>query len=298
LTIEPLASVAVSLFLPNRTKVATFHWDGRRTAWIAKGDQVAEQDIAPDITTSARIFLSSIQVETFEPEAEAVAVIGDSITDGNGATLDADSRWPDFLAARLASRNVAMLNAGISGGRLLGDRMGVNALARFNRDVLSQPRVRTVVVLLGINDISWPGTAFDPEGDRPEAGAVIAGYRQLIARAHARGIRIAGATLTPFEGALSGTPLEGYYHTGKDDLRRQVNAWIRGSGEFDAVIDFDALTRDPSHPARLRSEFDSGDHLHPGDVGNKAMADAIDLDMLLGSDDLPLSGPPHKEHAS
>ena len=208
-------------------------------------------------------------------------MIGDSITDGNGATIDANARWPDFLAARLAPRNVAVLNAGISGARLLGDRMGVNALARFDRDVLSQPRVKTVIVLLGINDISWPGTAFDPQGERPSADALISGYRQLVARAHARGVRVGGATLTPFEGALPGTPLDNYYQTHKDELRQKINAWIRTSGEFDAVVDFDVLARDPSYPSRLNQEFDSGDHLHPGDHGNKAMADAINLEALF-----------------
>lgn len=280
LAVAPLASVAVSIFLPNATQATTFHWDGRQTAYLAKGNQVAAQRIKIDSTTGARIFLTGIQVEAATP-AGAVVVIGDSTTDGNGATIDANSRWPDFLAARLAPRNVAVLNAGISGARLLGDRMGVNALARFDRDVLSQPRIKTVIVLLGINDISWPGTAFDPDGVRPAADALIAAYRQLITRAHTHGVRIVGATLTPFEGALPNTPLDNYYHADKDQLRQQINAWIRTSGEFDAVIDFDALARDPAHPARLKPEFDSGDHLHPGDQGNKAMADAIELDALF-----------------
>lgn len=280
LAVAPLASVAVSIFLPNATQATTFHWDGRQTAYLAKGNQVAAQRIKIDSTTGARIFLSGIQVEAATP-AGAVVVIGDSTTDGNGATIDANSRWPDFLAARLAPRNVAVLNAGISGARLLGDRMGVNALARFDRDVLSQPRIKTVIVLLGINDISWPGTAFDPHGVRPAADALIAAYRQLITRAHIHGVRIIGATLTPFEGALPNTSLDNYYHADKDQLRQQINTWIRTSGEFDAVIDFDALARDPAHPARLKPEFDSGDHLHPGDQGNKAMADAVELDALF-----------------
>ncbi|MDB5928962.1 MAG: lipase, partial [Polaromonas sp.] len=203
LAVAPLASLAVSLFFPDKTPATTFHWDGRQTAYLAKGNQAAIQRIQPDSSTGARIFLSGIQVEAAAP-AGAVVVLGDSITDGNGASIDANSRWPDFLAARLAPRNVAVLNAGISGARLLGDRMGVNALARFDRDVLSQPLVRTVIVLLGINDISWPGTAFDPGGATPSADALIAGYRQLVARAHARGVRVVGATLTPFEGALPG----------------------------------------------------------------------------------------------
>jgi lysophospholipase L1-like esterase len=280
LAVEPLTSVAVSVFLPNETQATTFHWDGRQTAYLVKGNQVAAERIEIGTTTGARIFLSGIQVEA-AARAGAVVVIGDSITDGNGATIDANSRWPDFLAARLAPRNVAVLNAGISGARLLGDRMGVNALARFDRDVLSQPRVKTVIVMLGINDISWPGTAFDPQGMRPSADALIAAYSQLIARAHTGGVRIVGATPTPFEGALSGTPLDNYYHPDKDKLRQQINAWIRTSGEFDAVIDFDALTRDPVHSTRFKPELDSGDHLHPGDRGNKAMADAIELDALF-----------------
>jgi len=251
LAIAPLASVAISVFLADETQATTFHGDGRQTAYLVKGNQVSAKRIKTDTTTDARIFLSGIQVESATP-AGAVVVIGDSITDGNGATIDANSRWPDFLAARLAPRNVAVLNAGISGARLLGDRMGVNALARFDRDVLSQPRVKTVIVLLGINDISWPGTSFDPHGVRPSAEALISGYRQLINRAHASGLRIVGATLTPFEGALAGTPLDNYYHADKDKLRQEINFWIQTSGEFDAVIDFDALIRDPAQPTRLK----------------------------------------------
>lgn len=280
LAVAPLGSVAVSVFLPGETQASTFHWDGRQTAYLVQGNQVAAPRLKTDNSTGARIFLSGIQVEAATP-AGAVVVIGDSTTDGNGATVDANTRWPDFLAARLVPKNVAVLNAGISGARLLGDRMGVNALARFDRDVLSQPWVKTVVVLLGINDISWPGTVFDPHGIRPSAEALIAGYRQLIARAHSRGVRVVGATLTPFEGALAGTPLDNYYHADKDQLRQHINAWIRRSGEFDTVIDFDALARDPAHPERLKPEYDSGDHLHPGDRGNQAMADAVDLDALF-----------------
>lgn len=280
LAIAPLASIAVSIYLPNEMQATTFHWDGRQTAYLAHGNQVAATRFEADATTSARIFLSAILVEA-EVSAGSVVVFGDSITDGNGATIDANARWPDFLAARLAPRQVAVLNAGISGARLLGDRMGVNALARFERDVLGQAQLRTVIVMLGINDISWPGTAFDPDGARPSADALIAAYRQLVARAHARGVSIVGATLTPFEGALAGTPLADYHDPAKDALRATINAWIRTSGAFDAVIDFDALLRDTLHPARLQARFDSGDHLHPGDRGNQAMAGAIDLDTLL-----------------
>lgn len=224
--------------------------------------------------------LAGIQVET-AADPRAVAVIGDSITDGAGASLDRDSRWPDFLAARLAPRGVAVINAGISGGRLLTDGMGSNALARLDRDVLAQPGVASVVVMLGINDIAWPGTAYARDAAPPPLAALVAGYRQLIEQAHVHGVRVIGATLTPFAGALPGTPLADYYQPAKDALRQQVNAWIRDSGAFDAVVDFDALLRDPADPARLDARFDSGDHLHPGDAGNRAMAEALDLDALL-----------------
>lgn len=175
-----------------------------------------------------------------------------------------------------------MLNAGISGARLLRDKMGVNALARFDRDVLAQPNVKAVILMIGINDIAWPGTAFARDQARPTAAAMIAGYRQVIALAHARNIRVIGATLTPFAGALSGTPLGDYYSADKDALRQEVNRWIRESGAFDSIVDFDRLLCDPTHPAQFAPAFDSGDHLHPGDGGNKAMADAVDIAALLG----------------
>ncbi|SDQ91554.1 Lysophospholipase L1 [Rhizobiales bacterium GAS113] len=286
LVVPALGSLAITLYLPDETPLTTFHWDGRQTAYMGKGNQVAAQEIvaqgiAPDATTGARAFLSAILVEP-QIRAGLVVALGDSITDGNGVTQDSNQRWTDLLAERLAPRNVAVVNAGISGARLLSDRMGVNALARFDRDVLGQPGVKAVILLMGINDISWPGTIFAPEEKAPSVGTLVAAYRQLIARARSHGVRIVGATLTPFEGALSGTPLEGYYNTEKETLRQKVNAWMRASGEFDALIDFDALTRDKSHPTRLGAIFDSGDHLHPGDRGNKAIADAIDLEALLG----------------
>lgn len=278
LDVAAQARLAVSLYLPERTPLTTFHWDGRQTAWIGKGDLTQASSIPTNATTDARIILSEVLVDT--PNKGAIVVLGDSVTDGNGATVDQDARWPDFLARRLAQRNVAVLNAGISGARLLKDKMGVNAAARFDRDVLAQPGLKAVIVLIGINDIAWPGTAFAKADTRPSLAALTASYRQLAARAHARNVRIIGATLTPFEGALSGTPLADYYAPEKDALRRDVNRWIRSSGAFDAVIDFDALLRDPRNPARMTPAFDSGDHLHPGDRGNRAMAEAVDLKML------------------
>lgn len=286
LPVSALAQVTVSLYLPDATPVSTFHWDGRQTGWIVSGDQTSASalrltnaDGALERTT-ARPLLTGIQVET-EQAARAVVVIGDSITDGATASLDKDSRWPDFLAARLAPHGVAVVNAGISGARLLSDGMGVNALARFDRDVLAQPGVRSVIVMLGINDIAWPGTAFSPEARRPTLDELTAGYRQLVTQAHSHGVHVIGATLMPFEGALPGTPLDNYYNPDKDALRLQVNDWIRHSGVFDAVIDFDAVLRDPIHPARIAARYDSGDHLHPGDEGNRVMAEAVDLEALL-----------------
>jgi lysophospholipase L1-like esterase len=159
--------------------------------------------------------------------------------------------------------------------------MGDNALARFDRDVLSQPRADTVILMMGINDIGWPDTLLAPKSESaPSAADVIAGYKQLIARAHGKGLRIIGATLTPFEDTFHGTPLYGYYSEDKEAKRAAINDWIRTSGAFDGVIDFDALTRDPSDPKHIRAQFDKGDHLHPNDAGYKAMAESIDLELL------------------
>lgn len=280
MTVEPQARLAVSIYLPDETPLTTFHWDGRQTAWFGKGDQTEADSFTATTTTDARVFLSDVLVDT--PNEGAVVVIGDSITDGNGATVDADTRWPDFLAKRLAPKRIVVLNAGISGGRLLQDKMGVNVAARLERDVFSQPNVKAAIALIGINDISWPGTDFAPDQKRPTAEEMIAGYQQLFALAEANNVRLIGPTLPPFEGALSGTPLANYYNPEKDALRQEINRWIRDSSAFDAVVDFDAVLRDPGNPARMNPAFDSGDHLHPGDAGNRAMADAIDLDALLG----------------
>jgi lysophospholipase L1-like esterase len=193
--------------------------------------------------------------------ARAIVTFGDSITDGDGSTLDANHRWPDLLAERLQAADgapVAVLNEGISGARVLSDRMGVNALARFDEDVLSHPHADTVVLMMGINDIGWPDSVLDPLAPAPSTEDIIDGYEQLIARARDHGLRIIGATLTPFGVAFKGTPLEGYYNEDKEAKRVAVNEWIRNSGAFDGVIDFDAVVRDPSDPTRscLRSNHD------------------------------------------
>ncbi|WP_433897415.1 SGNH/GDSL hydrolase family protein [Stenotrophomonas geniculata] len=274
-------ALQVSVFVPGPTPVQTFHWEGRQTSWTAPGDQSRAQALSAASSTTARLFLAGIEVEA-AARARSVVVIGDSITDGATASLDQDQRWTDHLAARLAPRGIAVVNAGISGGRLLRDGMGESVLARLQRDALDQPGVASVIVLIGINDISWPGTAFARNQARPALAELQAGYRALAEQARGRGIRIVGATLAPFAGALPDTPLDDYYHPDKDVLRRQLNAWLRTDSPFDAVIDLDAALRDPADPSQMAAAYDSGDHLHPGDAGNQAMAEAVDLEVLMG----------------
>jgi len=270
LDVAPLASVSVSVFFPEMTVPDTFHWDARQTAYMAQGNRVSDVVLQADAMTDASMFLTTVFVDAPE-NAGTVVSLGDSITDGAGATLNANTRWTNYLAERLVSRNVSVLNAGISGGRLLRNVKGENALARFDRDVLNQPNIKSVIVIIGTNDIGMPGMAFAPTESPPTLDELIAGYRQLIARARARNVRIVGGTLPPFEL---------YYTTAKERLRQQVNAWIR-EGEFDAVFDLDALSRNPSRPSSFLPAFDSGDHLHPGDAGNLLIAKSIELNLLL-----------------
>lgn len=285
LALPALAEVAVSLYLPQPSQPAGFHFDARQTAYVADGDHTAAVQFPAEATSwSTRVYVSALMVENATPTpAGSVVVLGDSLTDGNGATPGAHARWPDALAERLAGRGIAVLNAGISGGRLLKDGMGRAGLERMGRDVLAQPGVRALVVLLGTNDIGWPGGPFAPQERAVRADELIAGYRQLIAQAHAHNVRIVAGTIAPFGNALAGTPLEGHYSPEKDRVRQAVNQWIRESGAFDAVVDFDQLLRDPARPTHLQSAMDSGDHLHPGDAGYRAMATAVDVDGLLGA---------------
>ena len=283
LAVPPLGHLRVTSYFPTRTPIAGFHWGAQQTFAVETGDTAGLARAATATRAGGRLFLSAIMVEA-GADARTVVALGDSITDGNGSTPDADRRWPDFLAQRLTqagAADVGVANAGISGARLLRDGMGQNALARFDQDVLAQPGVSDGIVLLGINDIGWPGSPFAPA--EPAAGfeALCAGYRQLAAAAHARGVRITVGTLPPFEGALEGTPYAGHYSVQKEGLRTRLNAWIRAEAGFDAVVDFDAVLRDPAHPRRLRADYDSGDHLHPGDAGYRAMAAAIDIAPLL-----------------
>ena len=236
-------------------------------------------------TTLSSIALSAILVPA-QPAQRLVVAFGDSLVDGDQSSVDADRNWPSDLIRRLGEMpggsKAAVINEGIIVNRLLGDAFGgVNGLARFDRDALAVPGVTHVVLLEGINDISFPGAKLggsylaDP-ADMLSAEDVIQAYRQLISRAHARGVKLIGATMTPCEGVV----IPGYYSETKDAVRQAVNKWIRTSGNFDGVIDFDAVLRDPDHPSRLLPRFASQDGLHPNDAGYQAMADAIDLNLF------------------
>lgn len=274
----PLADLAVSLFLPDSTASTGVHEVAVATTYISTaGDHTGDETFPTDTTTVHWYFLTGVSV-TAPSDAGAVVTLGNSITDGTHSTVDANARWPNILAERLLSRrrtaHVAVLDEGISGNRLLHDIAGPNALARFDRDVLAQPGVRWVVVLLGINDIGFNALErFVTQG--VSAQQIIQAQRQLIARAHEAGLKIYGATLTPFEGAVYATP-EG------EAKREAVNRWIRTSGAYDGIIDFDAAVRDPAHPQHMRAAYDSGDHLHPNDAGYKAMGEAVDLALFGG----------------
>jgi lysophospholipase L1-like esterase len=279
-----LGRVAVSFFVPEVAAASTWHNDAKETTYLSgDGNFVGETSFTAAQKANSRIYLTRI-LALAAPGTRTLVLLGDSITDGDGSTANADHRWPDYLAERLqkAGAKVAVANQGISGCRVLRDRMGDNALARLDRDVLAQERADAVVLMMGINDVGWPGTILVPKGEAaPTPEEIIAGYQQIIARAHAKGLRIYGATLTPFEDAFHNwLPLYGFNSPEKEQKREALNKWIRTSGAFDGVIDFDAVARDPANPKHIRADFDSGDHLHPNDAGYKAMADSIDLKLL------------------
>lgn len=277
----PLQDLTVSMYLPYRSGAATFHWDAQQVSWVSgPGDHAADTDAAAfAVPTGSWYYLSGLVVRSPAAEGTVVA-FGDSITDGFASAVGANARWPNDLARRLAARDgptLSVADEGISGNRVLRSalRFGASGEARFGPDALDVPGVRDVIVLEGINDIGFSAGPGDPRAD-VSAAQIIAGYRQLIARAHTRGLKIFGATLLPFAGA-------GYYTAAGEAKREAVNAWIRTSGAFDGVIDFDAVMRDPADPLRLNPAYDSGDHLHPDDAGYQAMADAISLSMLTSA---------------
>lgn len=266
------ADLAVSLYVRAADGPATGHLLAFQTSYVSAGDHAADPSAAAyGLKITSWYYLDAVAV-TVDPRrvGGAVAALGDSITDGAASTPDTNHRWPDFLARRLLADPAAPLkgvaNEGISGNRLLADGNGPSGLHRFGRDVLAQPGVRTLIVLEGVNDIKYgtSGATF---------GQLVAGYRALLAAAHAAHRCVVGATIMPFGGYSAWTPA-------REAVREAVNAYIRGSGEFDAVVDFDRVARDPAHPARLLPGYDSGDHLHPDDAGMRALGAAVAVNAL------------------
>jgi lysophospholipase L1-like esterase len=274
LAVPQLGDLVISVYVPGEVAGATMHGTGLHTTYVAKTDLTSAPSIADATKSQSWYLVSSVDVVA-PPETRLVVAYGDSITDGATSTPDTDSSWPSQLAQRLlgnkTTANVAVINEGISGNRVLSDGAGISALARFDRDVLAQPGVQWVVFMEGINDIGLGAKATGP--DAVTADALIAAHKQIIERAHMRGIKVIGATLTPFAGAA-------YYSDEGEAIRTTLNDWIRNGKAYDAVIDFDAATRDPENPKQIRPAYNIRDHLHPNDAGYKAMADAFDLSMF------------------
>lgn len=275
--IAPLSDLAVTFHLDALPAVETGHPGSRATSYFVLGDFAGAANLTDPKRVDHWYQISEIDVQS-APKAASVVALGDSITDGHGATTNGNDRWTDVLARRLQgkaeTRNIGVSNQGIGGNHLLTDGLGPNALARFDRDVLAPAGVRWVILLEGVNDLG--GLARNGEVSPAEHTAlvsqVLAAYQQIVARAHAHGLRVYGATVTPYVGS-------NYYHPGplSEADRQSVNEWIRAAGHFDAVIDFDRVLRDPQHPDRLFPSYDSGDHLHPSPAGYKVMGDAVPL---------------------
>lgn len=279
IAVPQLSDLAVTLHFDAPPAVETGHPGSRATSYLVHGDAVSAADLTDAKKTDHWYQLSGVDVAV--PTGSAVVTLGDSITDGHGATTNGNDRWPDVLAQRLQAspdmRNTGVLNQGIGGNHLLTDGLGPNALARFDRDVLGQPGVHTVIVLEGVNDLGGLTRTGEVSEDQHAllVKRILGAYEQIIARAHAHGIKVIGATILPYVGS-------DYYHPGpaNEADRQAVNEWIRAAGHFDAVVDFDKLTRDPAHPDRLLPAYDCGDHLHPSPVGYRVMGESIPLALL------------------
>lgn len=278
--VQPAADLAVSVYLPQAPAGLTGHPGSRTTSFLISGNQVAERRPSDAEATARWWGLTDVEVERDAPAA-AVVAIGDSITDGYGVAPDTNARWTDTLAARLradaATRSIGLVNAGIGGNRVLLDGSGPNLLARFDRDVIARSGVRWAILLEGVNDLGV--LTRDAPATAQEHAAIVTqliqAYTQMVARAHAHGIKVIGGTIMPFGG-------NDYYHPGPEleADRQAVNRFIRTSGLFDAVIDFDRIMRDPARPDRLNPAYDSGDHLHPSMAGYRAMGQAVPLSIL------------------
>ena len=305
LDVPALGDLAISLFLPETTAATTSHFLALQTNYVSAetGDATAAVKFPVATTIDSWPFLTGVDVAA-RPGAATIVALGSSLTDGDGSTKNANRRWPDVLAERLqkdagGNSELGVLNEGIIGNRLLSDfdsarqaggppplgpvfaqlgpALGQSGLARFERDVLGQAGVTYLIVALGVNDILFPGS-FIPATDRVTSRSILSGYRQLIARAHSKRIRVIGTTIPPFEHALFRNPFYGRFYTPENErVREEVNAWIRSGGAFDGVIDFDGAVCDPGHRTQLAPSYDSGDHLHVNDAGNVAQGNAIPL---------------------
>ena len=274
--LAPLSNVAISTRFASVPSALTGHPGSRTTSYLQSGDALLAPNLPAAVATVHWYVVAGIDVPAIN-ESAALIVLGNSITDGRGSGTDRQNRWPDELARRLhaepSTRHVAVLNAGIGGNCVLRDCLGPSALARLDRDVLQAPGARWLIVLEGVNDI---GQAKDAEQADSIARGLIAAYRQIVERAHARGLVVYGATILPFGGSNYDAP-----H--REAARTTVNRWIRESGTFDAVIDLDAAMRDPARPSHLAGVADGGDHLHPNEAGYRMMAAAIDLALFRRS---------------
>ncbi|MBV8206385.1 MAG: SGNH/GDSL hydrolase family protein [Acidobacteria bacterium] len=303
LDVPALSDLAISLFFPEPAQAGTVHILARQTNYVstATGDATAAADFPVLKTINSWPFVTGVDVLASSRGA-AIVAFGSSLTDGDGSTRDTNRRWPDVLAERLqrsGATGIGILNEGIIGNRLLSDSasprqsagppplgpvfdtlgpaLGEAGVKRFERDVISQPGVKYVILALGVNDMLFPGT-FVPAAEAVTARELIAGNRQLVAAAHSHGIRAIGTTIPPFEHALfRDPPFNRFYSVEKEKIRQEVNAWIRSTHEFDGVIDFDAAVRDPGHPTQILPAYDSGDHLHVNNDGNVAQGNAVPL---------------------
>jgi len=308
LDVPALSDLTISLFFPETAALTTSHILAKQTNYISAeiGDATAQAKFPVSKTITSWPFLTGVDVAT-SPHSASIVALGSSLTDGDGSTRDTNRRWPDVLAERLqqaggTAAELSVLNEGIIGNRLLSDTqsprqaggppplgavyeqlgpaLGQSGIARFGRDVLAQAGVKYVILALGVNDMLFPGS-FIPQTENVTAKDVIAGNRQLIARAHKKGIRVIGTTIPPFEHSLFRNPFyDHFYSPETEKIRQEVNAWILTCGEFDGVIDFDQAVRDPEHPTQILPAFDSGDHLHVNNAGNVAQGNIIRLEIF------------------
>ena len=278
LPVPPLTTIAVSMHFSEQPSDETGHPGSRATSYLLAGNHVGEAELSGATKVEHWYFLA--EVDASQPaQSSAVAILGDSITDGHGVATDSNGRWTDVLAQRLiaAKRHIGVLNLGIGGNRVLLDGLGPNALARFERDVVDRPGVKYLIILEGVNDLGTsthdhPISAVD---HRALVQHIIAGYAQMVEKAHDHGIKVIGATIMPYAGSS-------YYHpdAANEADRQMINAWIRAPKHFDGIVDFDKLMRDPKRPTYLREDYDLGDGLHPSAKGYHAMGEAVPLSLF------------------